>query len=156
MRGAFESFQGNFKSYTPYYPFLLDFIQSLTLDEFVERKFFERFIIERLSFLANIQGQDYKESLKGKFNTKLSTRLWSILIYALRGNGVMNYKQLTKSNKFSRYYIKYINDNITLFSKFFEVDAIINIYKESKYDSLVYENILKYGAILKRIDDGSY
>ena len=149
-RGGFESFLGYFKSYTPYYPFMLDFVQKLTLDEFVERKFFEKFILLRLPHVANIRGQDYKESITGKKRTNTLSRITSMLLYLIRGSGVMNYKELSKTKRFAKFYTSFIMDNAEIYSKFFRVDSLINIYKEYKFESLVYENILKYGLVLKK------
>lgn len=154
-QGSFESCLGRFKSYTPYYPFLVDFIQTLDEDEFVNRSFFENFIRVRLPFLADIRSQDHKAALSKGGKAPFFNRMFAMVVYVLRGNGVMNYKKWAKSKKFKIQYLTCIKENRDVLEPFFDVESLKTLYKDFEIESIVFENIIKYSAILKRIKCGA-
>lgn len=101
-KGAFESFLGQMKSYSIYTPFFLDTVATFSESELLNRKLFQEFFVERLPELSQMQGQEYRPTLSHKRNALLefSRKVSAMGNFVIRGSGVMNYENWTKSSEF--------------------------------------------------------
>jgi len=149
--GSFESLINHKINYTLYTTYTLEMVKYLNEDEIYDRKLFEDFIKERLPELANIKGQDHKTSL---LNTtpKYLQKIFSILEFAIRGQGVMNYHNWVNSKDFS----SYIEQSLATYdyvSKFFDIGKVLSLTKTGELNSIIITNIIKHNEVMYLIDN---
>lgn len=149
--GSFESLINHKENYTLYSTYTLEMMKYLSEDEIYDRKLFEDFIKVRLPELASIKGQDHKTSLLNS-TPKVFQKLWSIGIFALRGNGVMNYHNWVKSSAFNQYLKSTLNE-YDYVSKYFDIEKIIKLTKTGELNSIIITNIIKYNEVMYLIDN---
>jgi hypothetical protein len=149
--GSFESLINHKENYSLYTTYTLEMMKYLNEDELYDRKLFEDFIKERLPELASIKGQDHKTSLLNA-TPKFFQKLWSIGMFALRGNGVMNYHNWVKSKAFISYVHTTLNE-YDYVSKYFDIDKILKITKTGELNSIIITNIMKHNEVMYIVDN---
>jgi len=149
--GAFESLINKKKNYTPYIPFLLDIVSTWSDDDLYDRKLFEDFIKVRLAELSSIRQQSHKPSVDIK-NPNIFHKLYSLFIYVIRGQGVMNYNNWVKQREFK----KFVNEELNKYNyigKYIDIDYIKKLAYKNQLNGDVLANCIKLNRILYMIDN---
>lgn len=149
--GSFESLINHKKDYTPYFPFFIDIVQNWTEEDIYDRKLFEDFIRVKLPQLAAIEGQDYKTPLSKKNPNRLD-KILSLIRFAIRGTGVMNYPRWAKQRKFKQFVISEL-ERADYISDFFDIEPIKKLTYNERLDSTVLTGILKLNRCIHKMEE---
>ena len=149
--GSFESLVNHKTNYTLYTTYTLEMMKYLDEDDIYDRKLFEDFIKERLPELATIKGQDHKTSIVNA-TPNFFKKLFSIIEFSIRGQGVMNYHNWVNSLEFTSY-IESTLSQYNYVSKYFDMDKVSKLTKSGELNSIVITNIIKHNEVMYLIDN---
>lgn len=151
--GAFESLLNQKKSYTPYTPFLINIVETWNEDDIYDRKIFENFIRDRLPELADIRQQNHKVAVSNRA-PNIFQKIFSLLVYVIRGQGVMNYSNWAKKKDFQKFLKDELN-NYSPISDYLNVNVIRDLVIKNKLSADVLANCIKINRILYLISEQS-
>lgn len=151
--GSFESLQGRRKSYSVYYPFLLDDILAWGPSLMNERRLFEHTITTKFPELAKIPGQNYRPPLYYRKKKAAVWKVRSYLDFMLRGAGVMRYHRWVRKRDYVRFARKVLREDGTFFWKIFDPRELMNIRKKHWQ---LFDNLLKIKQLLDIIETKGY
>lgn len=149
--GAFESILNHKKNYTPYTPFMLDVVKTWNENDIYDRKLFEDFIRDRLPELANIKQQNHKTAIDVK-KPNLIQKTFSLVMYVLKGQGVMNYNNWAKQKDFLLYVTSEL-DKYNYISNYININTIQHLVNVNKLNSDTIANCMKMNRMLFLIDN---
>lgn len=148
--GSFESLLNRKKNYSLYTTYTLEMMKYLTDDEIYDRKLFEDFIKERIPELAQIKGQDHKTAIGNKAPSFVQ-KFFSIFLFTIRGQGVMNYHNWVNSRKFKSFYKQSLKEKPYI-TKYFDLSSVIKYTETKQLNSIILTNIVKFNEIISLID----
>lgn len=155
--GAFESLNGNKRSFSIYMPYLFGDTLSWGLDCFKGRKFLKKFILTYIPELGNIEEQNYKGNIKAKRSGTIS-KIINLGKFAVRGNGtsavevryfkknISAFKATMNNGTVWFYNIfnieNYIDaiakfDNTRVASRLWKLKMVIDIIEKKEYKSMI-------------------
>lgn len=148
--GAFESLVSGIESHSIYNSQVLELVQEWTVDEILDRRFFEDYIRERLPELAKIRAQDCRASLMNKAPS-FFTKCYTLGEYALRGHGVMNYNRWVLRKEYKAFLeASFASDYV---SEFFDLNSVKALVMGGQMHASVLNNLVKINMVLQLIDN---
>jgi len=161
--GVFESLNGYKKSYSIYYPYLLDDILSWKPEFFKNRALLKYLIIKKHPGLSKIREPNYKppflykyKNKKGTLFRKMFVSILYIVIYIIRGEGVWARERWANKQEYKEKFKEILLRHNTMFESMFDADDIIKLSKSGKISFAMYTQIVKLKQIFDLIETGNY
>jgi len=155
--GAFESLCGWKKSYTVYYPFILDEILTWKPDYLINRKLLKCLIIKKFPELAKIKAQTAGAALFYRNKRFFTLRqMLAGIEYVIRGSGVERSAIWARKKRYMEYSLRILSRPNSIFESIFDVREIIQSVKSGNINTNLYENLIKIKQILDIIETKGY
>ena len=150
--GAFESLSCNVKSYSIYYPYMLNEIVKWPLNLLIGRKVLRRFIFVRLPELSKIPSQDpdvplYFDFVRINGLKRFLLKLLHYVMFVLLGRS-LNYNKWIRSKKFRKFAGNVMSRPNPLFRKFFFIKSIDVLLKDKNINPFIIETLIKVKLML--------
>jgi hypothetical protein len=151
--GMFESLHGKKKSYSIYYPFLLNEILCWKREFFQNRSIIKEYIRRYAPKLAHIRTQDPSPSFSKQGQTSSWMKYVVFLSFAARGRGVYRYRSWMSSPLVKNFCDKIFSRPNPIFEQLFDLNTIKCL--PAGHFRLT-ENLLKVKHILDLIASGKF
>jgi asparagine synthase (glutamine-hydrolysing) len=153
--GSFASLHGRQKSYSIFLnPYLWEETLTWKPEFLVNRRLQSWFFVQKFPELAKIKAQDWQPALLYRHKRPAALRrVLALMIFVLRGSGVMRYSDWAFGKRYQDWSRKILLNDDRIFSSIFDVGKIMQLGKE--YGRL-YENLVKIKQVLDLIEDKGY
>jgi asparagine synthase (glutamine-hydrolysing) len=153
--GAFASLHGRRRSYSIFLdPYLWEETLTWKPEFFINRRLQSYFFVQKFPDLAKIKAQDWQPALFYRHRRPAALRrVLALMIFALRGNGVLRYSDWALGRRYQDWSRKVLLKDNRIFSSIFDVGKIMQLGKE--YGRL-YENLVKIKQVLDLIETKGY